>query len=191
MPSLYARSVEACRGIDPNKVRDKEEVVTLVKKSEGYKVIKKNWGEIEEVRPSGCSNDSGQVKVLGRKIKIGKKECYLGDHYYDFNLDGHKATFSSVPLSKGKLPLKELSESYIGKLLKIALLKNGVKSFYEEGNLCQVSFSSSNREKRFTLTLRKAPKKWCFLSLSYTPGDITLIPRLYAKDSQCKFEDTP
>ncbi|MCF8060623.1 MAG: hypothetical protein K9K67_15075 [Bacteriovoracaceae bacterium] len=184
----FARSPIPCQDIDKSKVIPKEKVITILEKDVVFNELKKNWSEDIKIIVGSCLNDRGEIKIPGQHLNVLGRKCWVGDQLISFKIKKDKAYFRPLSTLRKTIPLMQYNKASFKKTLETIFSGPIVVNFFKGSDLCQVEFNSNPQELDMFLQLRDKSKNWCFLQSHIDGSELSVIKRLYAKDSLCSID---
>lgn len=155
--------------------------------------IRKNatYGEILNLKPSRaevsisrCNQVNGNVHASYIVFNdIFGKKCSINSINFPFHIQNDEIKFRKI------LPKKLRGFTFDRLFLKAAFKKvmtsTLIRSFFKVSNFCQIEYNASPSNPYWFVQLRSNNGKYCFIQSSLDGGHVQIIPRLYAKPSDC------
>lgn len=184
--SLWARSPRACQDIDQQKVLDKAQSIALVKKTAFYQSLLKIGNLEPSAQVHDCYHKAGQVEVRNIEVNIDGRRCLISSMRVNFEIQAGKVAFTPLQFQGKEIAFNTFVLNELEKSLEQLLKNSSARNSFEQAKVCNLEYFHDAADIAWYLKLKSSKGSWCFLKADLAGSKVSVIKRLYAKNSHCE-----
>lgn len=180
-----SRTIAPCLNVPDSEKLDPQLIQEKIEDSAYFKKVKEEL-TVRNIAFHSCRNDRGLIDIADEMIKFKGKNCALSDFDIPFLVRKGNIHFKGIGIGSQYHSILDYKKNFLPRAMSEAFTSSEIENFFSQVKNCQVKLEREGKKTVLFFNLKNGQNEFCFFRTNLLGKEISIIKRLYAKNSRCE-----